>query len=215
MATHISELIIQALNLEIGDITISKTGARNAPIGRGTDLKTIRFVLAQKPTLTTPFTPMAFDDGVRVSLDIRADNDLEKSIKALDEKIRTYVIKNKAKFFKKPPTDEELMQLYTPMLRIPDDNKYSNTVRTKMTLGDKPSAHFWHEDKTPFAEGQHKTIDWRNSQFAIQVRLKSVWFQANKSYGATLEVEHILIKQADAACPFMVDEECAFAEDES
>ena len=89
MATHISELIIKALNPEIGDITISKTGARNAPIGRGTDLKTIRFVLAQKPTLTTPFTPMAFDDGTRVSLDIRADDDLEKSIKALDEKIRT------------------------------------------------------------------------------------------------------------------------------
>jgi len=213
MATHISEVSNKALNLEIGDITISKTGARNAPIGEGKDLKTLRFVLAKQPTLTTPFTPMAFDDGIRVSLDVRVEDKLEESIKMLDEKIRTYVIKNKARFFKKPPTDEELTQLYTPMLRTPDDSKYSNTVRTKMTLGDNPSAHFWHEDKTPFVENQHKTIDWRNSTFALQVRLKSVWFQANKSYGATLEVEHILIKQADATCPFL--EESAFAEDES
>ena len=48
MATHISEVSNKALNLEIGDITISKTGARNAPIGEGKDFKTLRFVLATK-----------------------------------------------------------------------------------------------------------------------------------------------------------------------
>ena len=100
MATHISDLT-QKLNLEIGDITVSKTGARNAPVGEGKDLKTLRFCLASKPTLTTPWQPVSFDDGVRVSLDVRADDQMEEAIKILDDKIRIYVVEDKAIFKKK------------------------------------------------------------------------------------------------------------------
>ena len=48
-------------------------------------------------------------------------------------------------------------------------------------------------------------IDWKNSEFAVQCRLKYVWFQA-KSFGECLEAEHIMVKQADLSCPFSDDE---------
>ena len=92
-----------------------------------------------------------------------------------------------------------LAQLYVPLKKEPSDPKYSGTVRTKMTLGDKPSAKFWTTDKKPL---EHANISWRDSEFAVQVRLKSIWFQSNRSFGGTLEVEHVLVRQADNSCPF-------------
>jgi len=43
---------------------------------------------------------------------------------------------------------------------------------------------------------------WRDSEFAVQVRLKSIWFQSNKSFGGCLEVEHVMVRQRDMSCPF-------------
>ena len=72
-----------------------------------------------------------------------------------------------------------------------------------MTLGQKPSAKFWTIDKKPL---DYQDICWRDSEFAIQVRLKSIWFQSNKSFGGCLEVEHVLVRQTDNSCPFGDDE---------
>ena len=72
-----------------------------------------------------------------------------------------------------------------------------------MTLGDKPSAKFWTPERTPL---DHNTISWRDSEFAVQCRLKSIWFQSNKSFGGCLEVEHVLVRGADTSCPFEVDD---------
>ena len=72
-----------------------------------------------------------------------------------------------------------------------------------MTLGEKPSARFWTTDKQPL---DHRSISWRESEFAVQARLKSIWFQSNRSFGGTLEVEHVLVRQADKSCPFETDD---------
>ena len=29
-----------------------------------------------------------------------------------------------------------------------------------------------------------------------------MWFQANRSFGGCLEVEHLMVRQADMSCPF-------------
>jgi hypothetical protein len=159
-------------------------------------------VLAKTPSLTTPFIPKAFDGGDRVSFDLRA-GPLEAGIDKLDSAIKACVIANKDKYYKKPPSDEELDRLYVPLKKEPSDPKFSATVRTKMTLGDKPSAKFWTTTKQPL---DYNNIAWRDSEFAVQVRLKSIWFQANKSFGGCLEVEHVLVRQADRGCPFETDE---------
>ena len=112
------------------------------------------------------------------------------------------MIANKAKYYKKPPTDEEMEKLYVPLKKEPSDPKYSATVRTKMTIGEKPSAKFWTTTKQPL---DYNNISWRDSEFAVQVRLKSIWFQANTSFGGCLEVEHVLVRQADTSCPFESD----------
>ena len=44
-----------------------------------------------------------------------------------------------------------------------------------------------------------------NSEFAVQVKVKSMWFQSNRSFGGCLEVEHLKIGQADRHCPFDAD----------
>ena len=196
------QLRTQPIDLRAGDITLSKSGAKNAPVGLGADLKTLRLVLSKAPVLTTPFVPKAFDGGDRVSLDIRA-GPIEAAIDRLDAAILACVIANKTKYWKKPPSDEELKQLYVPLKKEPSDPKYSATVRTKMTLGDRPSAKFWTPERTPL---DHNTISWRDSEFAVQCRLKSIWFQSNKSFGGCLEVEHVLVRGADTSCPFEVDD---------
>ena len=72
-----------------------------------------------------------------------------------------------------------------------------------MTLGEKPSARFWTTEKQPL---DHHSISWRESEFAVQARLKSIWFQSNRSFGGTLEVEHVLVRQADNSCPLETDD---------
>ena len=197
---------IPKVDLQMGEITLSKTGAKTASIGVGADLKQLRIILAKSPTLTTPFVPTAFDGGDRVSFDIRAQDPVEGYIDKLDALILQYVTKHKERFFKSPPSDGDLARLYTPLKKQASDMKYSNLIRTKMTLGDKPSAKFWGADKKPL---DPKTINWRNSEFGVQVRLKSIWFQANRSFGACLEVEHVLVQQTDQSCPFEVEESSA------
>ena len=86
-----------------------------------------------------------------------------------------------------------------PLLRVPENDKYSPTIRTKMNLGDRPSAKFWTHKREPL---DHLSIDWRNSELAVQIRLKSVWFQSNKSFGCCAEVEHVMVRQNDLSCPF-------------
>ena len=107
---------LQNLDIHIGDISISKNGAKNAPVGLGADLKTLRLVLSKTPVLTTPFEPKAFDGGDRVSFDLRA-GPLESKIDLLDSTILACVVQNKDKFWKKPPSDEELSG---PALLTPD-----------------------------------------------------------------------------------------------
>ena len=72
-----------------------------------------------------------------------------------------------------------------------------------MTLGDKPSVNIWGVDRKAI---DHKDVDWRNSEFAVQVKVKSMWFQSNKSFGGCLEVEHLMVRQTDMSCPFDADE---------
>ncbi len=72
-----------------------------------------------------------------------------------------------------------------------------------MTLGDRPSAKFWTTDKQPL---DHTKLSWRDSEFAAQVRLKSIWFQSHRSFGACLEVTHLLVRQRDLSCPFDDDD---------
>ena len=75
---------IPKVDLQIGEIMLSKTGAKNATVGVGTDLKQLRIILAKSPVLTTPFVPTAFDGGDRVSFDIRAQDPVEGYINILD-----------------------------------------------------------------------------------------------------------------------------------
>lgn len=189
---------LQNLDIHIGDISISRNGAKNAPVGLGADLKTLRLVLSKTPVLTTPFEPKAFDGGDRVSFDLQA-GPLESKIDLLDSAILACVVQNKDKFWKKPPPDSELKNLYVPLKKEPNDPKYSALVRLKMTFGDNPSARFWTPSKQPL---DYRTINWRDSEFAVQVRLKSIWFQSNKSFGGCLEVEHVMVRQRDMSCPF-------------
>ncbi len=53
------QLLSQSLDLRAGDIILAKNGAKNAPVGLGADLKTLRLVLS-RTVLTTPFEPKAF-----------------------------------------------------------------------------------------------------------------------------------------------------------
>ena len=203
MSTHTCETLLkQPLDIHVGDIVVGKTGARNASLGSGPELEPIRIALSKSPSLSTPFVPTAFDGGDRVSLDIRGPTELQEVIDKIDRTIKAYVIKHKAKYWKKAPSDTELESYYTPLLRRPDNDKYSPTIRTKMTLGDSPSAKFWTHKKAPLS---HNNIDWRNSEFAVQIRLKSVWFQSNKSFGCCAEVEHVMVRQSDSSCPFEGD----------
>ena len=71
-----------------------------------------------------------------------------------------------------------------------------------MTLGENPSAKFWYPSKQPL---DYKSINWRDSEVAVQVRLKSIWFQSNKSFGGCLEVEHVMVRERDLSCPFEDD----------
>ena len=122
----------------------------------------------------------------------------------LDEHILNYVTKHIEKYFKKPPSDAELAGFYTPLVKPPSDPKYAPCLRTKMTLGEKPSVKCW-QAKTKAAL-DHQDIDWRGSELGVQVRLKCLWFQSNKSFGATLEVEHVLVQSYDTCCPFEEEE---------
>ena len=72
--------------LNAGDLLVAKNGAKNAPVGLGAELKTLRLVLSKIPILRTPFEPSAFDGGDRVSFDIRV-TPIEAAIDKLDEAI--------------------------------------------------------------------------------------------------------------------------------
>ena len=75
---------IPKVDLQIGEITQSKTGAKSASVGVGADLKNLRIILAKSPVLTTPFIPTAYDGGDRVSFDLRALDPVEGYIDKLD-----------------------------------------------------------------------------------------------------------------------------------
>ena len=63
MATSCEKLLSGPLDLRVGDITIAKSGAKNASVGVGPDQNPLRIILAKSPSLTTPFEPNAFDGG--------------------------------------------------------------------------------------------------------------------------------------------------------
>ena len=109
------QLVSGTVDLQVGDIIVAKSGARNAPVGLGADLKPLRLVLAKTPSLTTPFVPSAYDGGDRVSLDLRAFGRVEQAMDLLDSWLMGSVIQHKDKYFKKPPSDAELEQYYTPL----------------------------------------------------------------------------------------------------
>ena len=89
------QLADQTFDLHAGDIILSKSGAKNAPIGLGAELKPFRIVPAKTPSLTTPFEPKAFDGGDRVPFDLRA-GPIEAAIDKLDKALLACVITNKA-----------------------------------------------------------------------------------------------------------------------
>ncbi len=72
--------------LNAGDLLIAKNGAKNAPVGIGAELKTLRLVLSKIPILRTPFEPSGVDGGDRVSFDIRV-TPIETAIDKLDAAI--------------------------------------------------------------------------------------------------------------------------------
>ena len=158
----------------------------------------------RREPLTCPFEPSAYEGkGDRVPVDFRIEGQsLGDAIDHLDREILKAVKLNKDRLFKQAKSDGELETMYIPLRKAAKDPKYTDTLRTKTTLGERWSAKYW--DLPSRKPLDPESIDWRHARFAATAWLSKVWFQG-KSFGATLELGHVGVSGESLECPFEAD----------
>ena len=205
MSDTISIGEVPRVELVLGEVSSPPQGIKSAPITLNTG-KQAKILLGDKRnTLSCPFEPSAYEGkGDRVPVDFRIESDvLSEAVDALDRKILREVVRNKARLFKDPKvaskSDAEIENMYVPLRKAAKDPKYSDTLRTKATLGERPSVKIWNlsTGKPTFTDD----FEWRRARFVCSAHLSKVWFQG-KTFGATLELEHLGIQTESLECPF-------------
>ena len=186
-------------------LTLSKLnsppqGIKNAAIYmNGNALKII--LGTKSEPLTCPFEPSAYEGkGDRVPVDFRIESQaLSDAVDSLDREILRLAKLNKDRLFKQTKSDGEIENMYVPLRKAAKDPKYSDTLRTKATFGERPSLKCWNLSTRKAMDTDD--IDWRRSRFSCVAWLSKVWFQG-KSFGATLELGHLGVSGESLECPF-------------
>ena len=175
--------------------------SRIAPVTR--DGKPILITLADKPELSTPFSPWpSFDGGERCSMDFRITPELERLAAHIDGVLQKQVQSCPTTWYSKVP--KNLENPHNSCRRAASKEGYSDTFRTQCSLREK-SASFKAWDLAKQAQltvDQLKNdVDWANSAMAVVAQLSGVYFQAT-GYGPVLNVKQLGVRTASAECPF-------------
>ena len=132
------------------------------------DGKTLRVILSQKATLTTPWQVSSFDGASdRCSLDliVTEENKLGEFADKVDAQILQFVKQNTSRYSKQSEAD--LVRSCRPLRRQAAKEGYSDTLRCKLTLSDKKcSAKAWDGNKTPLCPAELKELDWAGCKLA-------------------------------------------------
>ncbi len=188
-----------------GDFQIGALDSKSriAPVTR--DGKPILIKLADKPELSTPFSPWPpyNGEGERCSIDLRITPELERLAAHIDDVVQAAVTQNPSTRYSKVP--KNLENLHNSCRRAASKEGYTDLLRTKCSLRER-SASFkaWDLEKaTQLTVDQLKTeVDWPNSAMAVVVQLSGVYFQAATGYGPVLSVKQVGLRTASAECPF-------------
>ena len=202
----IEQILTNTSTLTVGDIN-GKTRTANI----FADNKTLRVILSQKATLTTPWQVSSFDgtsDRCSLDLIVTEENLLGEFVDKVDEQILAFVKQNISRYSKQSVDD--LVRSFRPLRRQASKEGYSDTLRCKLTLSDnKCSAKAWDGNKTPLSPAELKELDWPGCKLAVVVTISGVYFQAG-SWGGILNT-HMIQCLANAspsrACPFSADGE--------
>ena len=87
------------------------------------------------------------------------------------------------------------------MCRTASKPEYSDCLRTKITLGARPSCKIWGQGKNLLTCEDVSELDWPSSRLAVGVQISGVWFQS-ASWGAMINVCQLMVQPGDVSCPF-------------
>ena len=134
----------------------------------------------------------------RVNLDVSiSDIDLADRLEELDSELVKAVTKQADTlgiFGKKKLSEEDILKNYKPILRPSAD--YDPKVRTKVNLD---SVKVW-DDARKLRD--IPANNFKGSRLSLNCVLKSLWIMPTNSWGAVVEVQHILYNEIQIECPF-------------
>ena len=194
----LAKFLASPQTLHLGEV--NATGKSRIANLSGKGGKPIRVLLAKGCTLRTPFQCKSFDGtSDRCSLDLCMTDELSKFADFIDTAVLALVKESPAAYFKKPPAD--VASIYQSVRRTASKPEYSDTLRTKITLGAKPSCKIWGPDKNLLTCEDVGELDWPSSRLAVGVQISGVWFLAASS-GAMINVCQLMVQPGDVSCPF-------------
>ena len=194
----LAKFLANPQTLQLGEV--NSTGKSRIANLSGKGGKPIRILLAKECTLRTPFSVKSFDGtSDRCSLDLCMTDDLSKFADYIDTVVLALVKENPEAYFKKPPAD--VASIYQSARRTASKPEYSGTLRTKITLGVRPSCKIWGQQKNLLTCEDVSELDWPSSRLAVGIQISGVWFQS-ASWGAMLNVNQLMVQVGDVSCPF-------------
>jgi hypothetical protein len=121
-------------------------------------------------------------------------DDVVSNFQAVDAFLLTWALRNKDALFKSGTTPEKKNECYRSILRQKDG--YRPLLRTKVNL---EKVKLWDDANNKRGVPEDK---FRRADLWAKLKVGTLWFVPARSWGLTLECQHVKVRERADECPF-------------
>lgn len=187
--THYTEL--DASNVSFSELRKNKMGGKGVYLSKNGDSK----LMVQFPKLRMPFGLGEYTDQASgrttysVDLSLQDQDELRKTLEALDNAVIQTVTKNSKSWLGKAHSETVIKQaLYKPIVKLPADDKYAPTIKLKVQVdGNNKFTSKCYNNK----QEEMSLKDLQKGQYVRAIaHVSQVWIIDNKC-GVTMKLEQL------------------------
>ena len=174
-------------------------GSRLAPIYSCKSRAVPTFLLAERPTLFTPFGASAWEEGqTRLSIIFHISDELAAWFDTVDEHFVRQLAAKSEELLKKKMSENDVRAIYKPTITRKDG--FPPGLKCKYNIGGSKAVRCWTEEGAPVMLEDPKDI--RDHPCSAIVKPTGMWSLGNKEIGISYDVVSMLLAPSTNQCPF-------------
>ena len=186
---------IDTSRLACQDIFTTSKGAKTIPLA----YKDGKAVIWQpRQPLAVLWEPSAFNDetATRLNISFAPTPEVTKELQAFDAWCVDTLVLESARLLGKTLDRDEVRRRYQPALRV-SEKTGATSLRCKMNTAGRNVVKCWDTFRAPRSLPE----SWTTCAVTPRVALKGLWVMG-KELGPVLELQHAMLDEATAECPF-------------